>query len=130
MRKKLSILLVAAGTTGIMMFPGSPALAAACNDGTSQVRDPNTGAPTGADTLGTTPNGTTIYGDGAEENLNPGYLGATGSTGYIEISGNLDDRPNVQIDGADTGGRLEGRVGADTGAAQPADACVNGQEIA
>jgi len=50
----------------------------------------------------------------------------TGTTGYIEISGNADDAPNVQVDGSSAA--VEGRAGVDTGA-QSADACVNGNEV-
>lgn len=129
MKKKFAMLLAAVGAFAAFAAP-SAAVAETCNDGTSQVRDPETGQVTGEDTLTVLPGtGSTVYGDGAEENLNPGYLGITGSTGYIEISGANDADPNVQIDGASSGGEVEGRVGADTGAATPADACINGNEI-
>lgn len=144
MKKKFALLCTSVAVAGVV-FAGTaqPTFAAACNDGTSQARDytgspdpnspdynPNYGQVTHEDDLGTTPNGTLIYGDGAEENLNPGYLGATGSTGYIEISGNNDANPNVQIDGASSNGAIDGRVGVDTGnTSAPADACINGTEI-
>lgn len=125
MKKKFALLLAVVGVFGAFASPS--ASYAACNDGTSQARDEN-GNPTGADTLGTLPDGGVIYGDGAESQLNPGYLGITGPHGYIEISGNADDAPNVQIDGNSADSPVEGRAGVDTGS-QSADACLAGQEI-
>lgn len=125
MRKRFALLVAVSGIVGALSVPS--ASLAACNDGTSQARD-EFGNVTGADTLATTPNGSTVYGDGAESQLNPGYLGVTGGAGYIEISGNADDAPNVQVDGAESGGNVEGRAGVDTGAGE-ADACVNGTEV-
>lgn len=126
MKKKFGLLLAAAGVFAAFAVPS--ASYAACNDGTSQARD-TSGNPTGADTLADLPDGGVIYGDGAESNLNPGYLGITGPHGYIEISGNNDADPNVQVDGSSADAPLEGRAGVDTGAATPADACINGTEI-
>lgn len=125
MKKKFALLLAVAGVIGAFASPS--ASYAACNDGTSQARDEN-GATTGADTLYVLPDGGIVYGDGAESQLNPGYLGVTGGHGYIEISGNADDAPNVQMDGNSTDAPLEGRAGVDTGA-QSADFCVNGQDV-
>lgn len=143
--KKIALVCAAAAVFGIATVGSAAPAMATCNDGTSQARDysgspdplaedynPNYGQVTNEDDIVSsdeTPTGTTVYGDGAEENLDPGYLGATGSNGYIEISGNNDEAPNVQIDGASSGGELEGRVGVDAGAEQPADACINGTEI-
>lgn len=125
MKKKIGLLVAVAGVFAAF---GSPSASyAACNDGTSQERD-ELGQPTGADTLQTLPDGGVVYGDGAEENLNPGYLGVVGPRGYVEASGNLDDAPNVQVDGSSADAPLEGRAGVDTGS-QSADACVNDTEI-
>jgi hypothetical protein len=147
MKKKFALLCTAA-VVGGAVFAGTAAPAlATCNDGTSQKRDlegqntdpnapdynPNYGQPTREDDLHTTDatgSETVIYGDGAEENLNPGYLGVTGARGFIEVSGANDDAPNVQIDGQTAGGEVDGRVGVDTGNTDaPADACINDNEL-
>ena len=111
MRKKLSLLALAAGIVGIMAFATGPAAYAQCSDGDSRERTPivvnedgttSGGDPTGSDYLAgpAGPSGTIVYSDGGS------YAGVTGSAGYIEVS----DDNGGQIDGASSGGELDGSL--------------------
>lgn len=149
MKKKIA--LVCAAMAVIAAAPGATTSAlAACNDGDSRARDysgepnqynedgspnpnynPKYGQPTGEDYLNPegapNPTGTIVYGDDGGGDLDPGYLGVTGSRGWVEVSGNNDSNPNVQVDGQSSGNEVDGRVGFSTDGG--ADACVNGTEI-
>lgn len=114
------------GVAGVLAA-ASTASGAVCNNGDSRARDVN-GTPTGEDWLFANEE-TVIYGEGAESNFNPGYLGVTGSNGYIEASGSADDDPDLEVDWSLAGGEAEGRAGVDTGGVDVIDACINGEDI-
>jgi len=109
MLKKLLIGAAALATTASLGF--APSAQAACNDGSANQTDP----AAENDDVAVTPNGTTIYGNDPQDD-GAGYIGASGTTGYIELEGN--DSPVLTLDGASSGGEVNGNVG--TGGA-----CVN-----
>lgn len=124
--RRLAVLLIVAAVCAFGAGTGTSW--ADCHNGVSRERN-QSGAFTNSDTIATTPTGGTVYGDGAQEQLDPGYLGYMDSNGHAEIEGNLDAAPNVQIDGHAAGNRIDWRGGANAGSMHPVDLCVNDFEV-
>lgn len=146
MKKKLSILIAAVAALVVFALPAAPTMAACtASDGDSRAQEPvydengnqigtqpsgddyllkqaPAGDPIDADDDGDVDaTGTILYGDFNAEG-DGGYIGSTGSTGYIELSGNA--REGVQLDGKSSNGALDGRV---TAKPSSPGVCINGQ---
>ena len=118
MKKKLSLMIAALAAFAAFGFPTAPAMAACegSNDDSRETRpvyDENGNQigeePTGEDYLFTDPagRGTIVYGD-ASQDERKGYIGVTGPTGYIELSG--DDDTGLQVDGSTDKDEVNGNV--------------------
>lgn len=117
--KKLAVLLSAMGLIGA--FVAAPGTASAsCGDGSSQAINPDTGQPSGSDTIATLPDGGVVYGE--FNNADPaqadgGYIGVIGSHGYIELSGSVGT--HAQVDGDSTDGPVSGTATVPTDGSAP-----------
>lgn len=104
--KKILIGLGALATAATLGFaPNASAACSASSDDTS--------AETGADDDVTTveQTGTKVYGDSPETD-NDGYIGVTGSRGYIEANGDGNgETPQLDVEGRSSGGEVDGSAG-------------------
>lgn len=118
MKKKLSLMIAALAAFAAFAFPAAPAMAACegSNDdsrATEPVYDENGNQIgeryTEEDYLFTDPagRGTIVYGDASQSEMS-GYIGVTGPTGYIELSG--DDGTGLQVDGSTDKDEVNGNV--------------------
>ena len=109
MKSKLMVTAVAVvGVLAISAPVASAATAGSCGEKTSQARD-YSGSPdptasnynshygqvTGTDTLQTLPDGGTVYGDASQTGPS-GYIGVTGSHGFLDLSGSQSSGITVQ----------------------------------
>jgi hypothetical protein len=134
MKIKMVVAVVAVlGVTGAFAPMAS---AATCGQQTSQVRDtsgspdpsasnynPHYGQPTGADTLGTLPDGGVVYGDASQSPQYAGYIGISGPKGFLDVSGSQSSGITVQGSQPDSGVFGKATVGTSP------SACVNGTTV-